>query len=215
MDYYLEFIDDLHFAFSDEFHKGQKIEDIVTFLSSSPELSRKEYYSYIFNLCCLCLGHIVPELPIVSLGSPDRISSAIYLADVIEPLQSYLLTCNTEQKVFSGAGSISLCGEMSAEFRDKTLQPSYDLWANSDFHGRSKIYADLTKTYKDVRVAANVETDAVVTLSSGSPEKRLPQKKRPAQRPRIDLSKTSTAVAAKTCISKLRSSGAGTSGECS
>ena len=91
----------------------------------------------------------------------------------------------------------------------------HDFWANGDFHGRSKIYADLTKTYKDVRVAANVETDAVVTLSSVSPQKRLPQKKRPAQRPRIDLSKNSKAVAAKTCISKLRSSGAGTSGDCS
>ena len=72
-----------------------------------------------------------------------------------------------------------------------------------DFHGRVKIHAEVTKAYKDVRIAANVETDADVTLSSGSPEKLLPQKKRPAQRPRIDLSKTSKAVAAKACVSEL------------
>ena len=97
----------------------------------------------------------------------------------------------------------------------KTLQHSYDLWASVDFHGRAKIHADLTKAYMDVRIAANVEMDADVTLSSGSPEKLLPQRKRPAQGPRIDLSKTFKAVASKACISKLRSSGAGTSGDCS
>ena len=66
-----------------------------------------------------------------------------------------------------------------------------------------------------MRIAANNETDADVTLSSGSPEKLLPQKKQPAQGPRIDLSSFSEAVAAKTYVSKLRSTGGGTSGDCS
>ena len=104
---------------------------------------------------------------------------------------------------------------MLAEFGDRALQPSYDPWASVDFHGRGKIHADLTKAYKDVKIAANVEADADVTLSSGSLEKLLPQRKRPAQGPRIDLSKTSTADAAKTCVSKLRSSRPGGSGDCS
>ena len=66
-----------------------------------------------------------------------------------------------------------------------------------------------------MRVAGNIEADADVTLSSGSPEKLLPQRKRHAQGPHIDLSKTSKAVAAESCVSKLRSSGAGTIGDCS
>ena len=86
MDDYLEFIDDLRFVYLDELHIGPKIEGMVTFLSSSPELSKREYTSYVFKLCCLCLGHIVPELPNVSMGSPDRSRSAIDLADIIEPL---------------------------------------------------------------------------------------------------------------------------------
>ena len=61
------------------------------------------------------------------------------------------------------------------------MHSSYDPWACIDFYGRAKIHADLTKAYEDVRSAANVETDADVTLSSGSPEKLLPQRKRPAQ----------------------------------
>ena len=148
------------------------------------------------------------------MGSPDRSSNAIDLSDVIEPLQCYLLTCSADQNIFVSVDSISSCVEMLADFGDKSLQHSYDPWASVDFHGRAKIHADLTKTYEDVGIAANVETDADETLSSGSPEKLLPQRKQPAQRPRIDLSKISKALAVKTCVSKLRSSLPCTSGDC-
>ena len=87
MDDYLEFIDDLRFVYLDELHIGPKIEDMVKFLSSSPELSKPEYTSYVFKLCCLCLGHVVPELPNVSLGSPSRKGTEVDLVDVSEPLQ--------------------------------------------------------------------------------------------------------------------------------
>ena len=56
MDDYVEIIDDLRFVYLDELHIGPKIEDMVTILSSSPEFSKREYTSYIFKLCCLCLG---------------------------------------------------------------------------------------------------------------------------------------------------------------
>ena len=39
IDDYLEFFDDLRFVYLDEMHIGPKIQDTVTFLSSSPELS--------------------------------------------------------------------------------------------------------------------------------------------------------------------------------
>ena len=83
MDDYLEFVDDLRFVSLDELHIGPKIEDMVTFLSSSPELSKQEYTSYVFKLCCLCLGHVVPDLPNVSLGSSNRSVPGVDLADVI------------------------------------------------------------------------------------------------------------------------------------
>ena len=160
-------------------------------------------------------GAVVPELPNVSLGSPNRRVAGADLVDVIEPLQSSLLSSSSEHNMFSSAECISACVEMLAEFGDRPLQSSYDPWASVDFLGRSKIHADLTTAYKDMRVATNVGTYADVTLSSWSPQKRLPQKKRPAQRPRIDLSKTSKDVAAKTCVSKLRSFRPGGSGDCS
>ena len=177
IDDYLNFIDDLRVVYLGELHIAPKIEDMITFLSSSPELSKREYKLYVFKLCCLCLGHVVPEWPNVLLGSPSRRVAGVDLADVIEPVQSYLLSSRSEQNIFSSVECISSCVEMLTEFGDRAFQPSYDPWASVDFHGRVKIHADLTKTYKDVRVATNVGTDADVTLSSGSPKKLLPQRK--------------------------------------
>ena len=213
MDNYIESIDDLRFVHLDELQIGPKIKDMVTCLSSSPKLSKRKYKSNSFKLFCLCLGQVVPKLPDVSLDSPHRSGTEVDLADVIEPLQSYLLTNNGEQNIFLSLESVSSCVEMLAEFGDKSLQPSYDPCSTVDFHGRAKIHADLTKTFKDVRVAGTVEPDADVTLSSGSSEKLLPQKKHPAQRPRIDLSNNSKAIAARACVWKLRSSRTGTSGD--
>ena len=118
-----------------------------------------------------------------------------------------------ESRTFSSAESVSSCVELLADFGDRALQPSYGPWSNVDFHDRAKIHADLTKAYKDVRVVAKCEMNADVPLYSGKPGKFLPQRKRPAQRPRIDLSKTSKALAAKVCASKPRHSGAGASGQ--
>ena len=162
MDDYLEFVDDFRFVYPDELHIGPRIEDMATFLSSSPELSKREYTSCMFKLWCLCLGHVVPELPNVSLGSPSRKETEADLVDVIEPLQSYLLASSGEN-VFSSAESISSCVEMLSKFGDKALKPSYDSWCSVDFHGRAEIHANLTKAYKDVRVAGSVEPDADMT----------------------------------------------------
>ena len=146
MDDYLEFIDDLLFVYLDELHVGPKIEDMVTFLSSSPELSKREHTSYVFKLSCLCLGHVVPKLPNVSLSSPSRSFAGMDLADVIEPVQSYWFSSSSEQNIFSSAECFSSCVEMLTEFEDRVLVFSYDPWASVDFHGRVKIQADLTKT---------------------------------------------------------------------
>ena len=101
------------------------------------------------------------------------------------------------------------------EFRDEAIQPCYDPCASLDFHDKSQIYADLTKAYNNVRLASNVETGVDVSVSPETPDKLAPQRRRTAQKPRIVVGKTSKAAAAKACISKLRSSGDGTSGDCS
>ena len=70
---------------------------------------------------------MVPDLLKVSLGTLDGNTVETVFSDVIEPLQSYLLSSSSEQSIFAYAPSISSCEELLAEFRDKVLRPSYDL----------------------------------------------------------------------------------------
>ena len=137
------------------------------------------------------------------------------MSDIIEPLQSYLLGSSAEQNIFTSAESISSCVELVDEFGDQAIQPCFDPWASVDFHDKSQMYADLTKAYKNVRVTSNVETGIEVSVSSETPDKLAPQRRQPAQKPRIDVGKTSKAAAAKALTVKLPASCSGTSGDCS
>ena len=149
------------------------------------------------------------------MGSPGKISAEVDLSDVIEPLQSYLLGSSAEQNIFTNAESISSCVELLDEFGDRAIRSSYDPWASVDFHGKSEIYGALTKAYKNVRIASNVETGVEVDVSPETADRLAPQRCQPAQRPRIDVGKTSKAGAAKALAIKLRSSRPGTDGDCS
>ena len=139
MDDYMEFNDDIRFLYLDELHIGPKNEVMITFLSSSPKLAKREHTSHVFKLRCLCLGHVVPKLPCVTLGCPSKSAVEADLSDIIEPLQSYLLSSSFEQNVFTSAESISSCVELLDEFGDKAIQPCYDTWASVDFHDKSQI----------------------------------------------------------------------------
>ena len=213
-DDYMKFIDDIRFVYLDELHIGPTVEDMITFLSLSPELAKREQTFHVFKLCCLCLGHVVPKLPSVSLGSPGKSTAEVDLSEIIEPLQSYLLGSSAEQIIFASAESISSCVELLDEFGDKAIQPCFDPWASVVFHGQSQIYADLTKAYKNVRVSSNVETGVEVNVSPETPDKLAPQRCQLAQTSRIDVGKTSKATAATALAVKVRSSRPGTSGDC-
>ena len=211
----MEFVDDIRFVYLDELHIGPEIEDMITFLSASPELAKREYTFRVFRLCCLCLGHVVPKLHSVALGCASKGAAEIDLSDVIEPLQSYLLSSSAEQNIFTSAESISSYVELLDEFADRAVQPGYDPWASVNFHDKSQISVDLAKAYKDVRLASNVETGAEVSVSPETPDRLALQRRRPAQMPRIDVGKTSKAAAAKALTQKLRASRPSGSGDCS
>ena len=189
-----------------------KAEDKVTFLSSIPELAKREYTSYVFKLCCLCLGHVAPKLFSVTLGSLGNCTAGADLSDIIEPVRSYLWSSSAKQIVFTSAESISSCFEFLDEFADKAIEPCYYPWHSLDFHDESKIYADLTKAYKKVRAVSNLETSVEIILSPDNPDELAPKKHQSAQRPRIDVVKTSITAAAKALALKLCSDA---SGDCS
>ena len=60
MNDYVDFVDEIrHIAWV-----NWKVDQLlVSFLSSRPGLGQRKYMHHVFRLCCLCLSHVVPNLP--------------------------------------------------------------------------------------------------------------------------------------------------------
>ena len=205
IDDYVEFIDDERHVYLDELGVGPDVEDMVSFLSSCPELSWREYTWDLFKLCCLCLGHVAPKLPDVSLGSSKVGVTSVDLLSVVEPIQGYLLNGDTEGNFFTDPGSISSCMELLETFSDSALQCGYNPWESVDVHGYEKIRAELEKSYKAVRVASDVESSSSLSEPVLVPERLHEERRRPAQRLRIDNNKAHHSGVAELLAGKLRS----------
>ena len=205
IDDYVEFIDDVRHVYLDELGVGPDVEDMVSFLSSCPELSRREYTWDLFKLCCLCLGHVAPKLPDVSLGCSEVGVTSVDISCVVEPIQGYLLSGDTEGNFFTDPGSISSCMQLLETFGDSALQCGYNPWEFVDVHGYEKIRAESEKSFKAVRVASDVESSASLSEPVFMSERLPEQRRRPAQRPRIDISKTHHRGVAELLAGKLRS----------
>ena len=95
--------------------------------------------------------------------------------------------------------------EFLETFGDSALQCGYNPWEIVDCHGYEKFRTELEKSYKAVRVASDVESSASIKKPVFVSE-RLPEQRRcPAQRPRIDISKTYHRGKADLLAGKLRS----------
>ena len=147
-------------GYLDELGVGPDVEDMVSFLSSCPELSRREYTWELFKLCCLCLGHVAPKLLDVSLGSSKVGVTSVDLLSVVEPIRGYPLNGDAEGNFFTDPGSISSGMELLETFSDSALQCGYNPWESVDVDGYEKIRAELEKSYKAVRVASDVESSS-------------------------------------------------------
>ena len=157
-------------VYLDELGVGPAVEDMVSFLSSCPELSRREYTWDLFKLCCFCLNHVSPKMPIVSLWSSEVGVTSVDLSSVIEPIQGYLLSGGSEGNFFTNPGSISSRMELLETFSDRALQCDYNPWESADGHGYEKIRAELEKSYKAVRVASDVESSSSLSEPVFVPE---------------------------------------------
>ena len=156
IDDYVEFVDDVRHVYLDELGVGPCVEDMVSFLSSCPELSPRGYVWVVCKLSCLCLGHVSPKLPDVSLGSSKVGVTSVDLSAILEPLQGYLLSSDAQGNFFTDPESISLCMELLETFGDGALQCGYNPWEFVGCHGYEKIRTELEKSYKAVRIASDV-----------------------------------------------------------
>ena len=176
----MEFVDDVRHVYLDELDVGPAVEDMVSFLSSCPDLSRREYTWNIFKLRCLCLGHVSPKLPDVSLVSSKVGMTSVDLSSVKEPIQGYLLSCDSEGNFFTDPEYISLWLELLETFCDRALQSDYNPWESVNVHGYEKIRPELEKANKAVRVASDVESSSFLSEPVFVSKKLPEQRRRPA-----------------------------------
>ena len=205
IDDYIEFRDDVKNVYLDELGVGPDVEDMVSFLSSCPELSRREFTWDLFKLCCLCLAHVSPKLPDVSLGSSRVGLTSVDLSSLIGTIQGHLLSGDSEGNFFTNPGSVSCCMELLETFSDRALQSDYNPWELVVAHGYENIRGELEKSYKAVRVAIDVESSSCLSEPVFVSEKLSDQRRRPAQRPRIDNGKTHHSGLAELLAGELRS----------
>ena len=141
------------------------------------------------------------KLPDVSLGSSKVCVTSVDLSSVIEPLllQGYLLSCDSEGKFSTDPESSSSCLELLESFCDRSP------WESVGAHGYEETQVDLEKSYEAVRVASDVEFSSPLSEPVFLSEKLPEQRRRPAQRPRIDIGKTHFSGMAELLAGKLRS----------
>ena len=201
----MEFKDDVRHVYLEELGVGPDVEDMVSFLSSCPELARRGYTWDLFKLCCLCLGLVAPKLPDFLLGSSKVGATRVDLSSVIDPIQGCLLSGDVEGNFFNDPGSVSSGMELLETFSDSALHCDNNPWEFVDVHGYEKIRGELEKSFKAVRVASDVESSAFLSEPVFVSERLPEQRRRPAQRPRIDISKTHHRGVAELLAGKLQS----------
>ena len=109
---------------------------------------------------------------------------------MIDPIQGYLLSGDVEGNFFTDPGSVLSCMDLLETFSDSSLQCDYNPREFVDVHGYEKIRGELEKSFKVVRVATDVESSASLSEPVFVSERLPEQRRRPAQRPHIDISKT-------------------------
>ena len=186
---HVEFTDDVRHVYLDKMGVGPAVENMITFLSTCPELSRREYTWNSFKLCCLCLGHVAPKMPHVSFELSKVGVTSVDFSCVIEPIQGYLLSCDSEGNFFTDPDYISSCFGLLETFCDRALQSDYSPWESIDAQAYEKIPGELEESCKAVRVANGVESSSSLSEPAFVSEKLPPPRRRPARRPRFDTGK--------------------------
>ena len=144
-------------------------------------------------------------MPDVLLGLSKVGVARVDLSSVVEPIQGYLLSGDAEENFFTDSGSISSCMELPERFSDSALLCDYNPWESVSVHGYERIRAELEKSYKAVRVASDVGFSSSLSEPVFVSERLPEQRRHPAQRPRIDISKTHHSGVAEWLAGKLRS----------
>ena len=154
-------------------------------------------------MCCLCLSQSIINVSYVGLGSSSRNAVGLDLSCVIHSSQYYLLSVSQDSSFLSKRKSMSQCCELLETLGGTGLIVNYDPRGFVDLHRKETIYSELSKRCRSVRGKGNHAMSPLVG-SPSAPDVQSLQNLKPAQRPKIDTSKTSKAVQTKNLVSALK-----------
>ena len=89
---------------------------------------------------------------------------SVDLSSVIEPLQSYSLCGELANNFFTDPDSIGRCVELVDNFGDRVFRAGYNPWDCVDVNGSAGVVEELSKAYKAVCVASDVDTSSMSTV---------------------------------------------------
>ena len=113
-----------------------------------------------------------------------------------------MLFTELHKNFFTKPESIAICVELVGTFEEHALLLGYEPWESVDFHGRRDFVQQLSKSYKTVRVAADVDSSSLSTVQQ-NPDKLAMQRWTTAKAPMIDFVKTNQTATADAFVSKL------------
>ena len=135
---------------------GTEVGDMISFLISCPKLVRKTRIMTIFRLSCLCLDHGKLDWSEVKFWSSAGVADGPDLSEIIEPVQSCLLSSNHKYQIFTDVSSVSERTELHEGSAGTAIEPGYNPWTYVDFFDKDEVLQDFVKCYKEMRVPAAV-----------------------------------------------------------
>ena len=179
----------IYISIDDDGH-GPSVGDTVS-LCGFPEMCSEEKAVKEFRLSCLRIDHFSPVLPNVNFRAAVSPFSDPELSEVIEPVQSYLLSHSVENNYFTDPKSIIECVELLNASACSALHSGYDVWTYIDICAKEHILKYLVSSCKTIQSAECADR---TNLNISAPETFCVQNVIPRQPPMIDSAKVKSVV---------------------
>ena len=193
MDEYVEFVKGVRHICLHDFGTGPAIEDLFTFLSPFAELARGKNTFYVFKLCCLCFGHVLSRMFEVELKSGRIGTTNMDLSLIVESFQRYLLFVVSGGKFFRDLASFYTFLAFQESFWNKTLQIDIQSLELREFYWLRKDVKWIGKVVFALEIASDAKSSFSLWKLVFVPVRLPEQRRRLAQRPRVDVEKTQQA----------------------
>ena len=150
MDEYVSFVDALRVAYATLVESPELVHDIIDILTPLTSLRERPHLHYIFQLSCLCLTSVNPELPVVELGSTSSDKSNCKIRETIFMVQSYVQQVPDCLEYCTSSASITRFLNLRSDLGVDSFSSVYSPWTGVDFCNHVSIYNSFRQTYQTI-----------------------------------------------------------------